>query len=69
MKGLGEGMVMNYIDSLLESNRLRQYERQGYPVLAATMRGRAEAEVWLEEHPDLAQFGDAHEVCESDPPA
>ena len=66
MKGLGEGMVMTYIDSLIESNRLRQYERQGYPVLAATMRGRAEAEVWLEEHPDMAHFGDAPEVSEAD---
>ena len=28
------------IDDLIEDNRLRQYERQGYPVLAPTMRGR-----------------------------
>ncbi|MBV7332780.1 RecQ family ATP-dependent DNA helicase [Chloroflexi bacterium TSY] len=59
LKGLGEGMIMNYIDSLMEDNRLRQYERQGYPVLSATVRGRAQAEVWLEENPELAQFGDA----------
>ena len=57
---------MNYTDGLLESNRLRQYERQGYPVLAATMRGRAEAEVWLEEHPDFADYGIAPETDASD---
>jgi len=62
LKGMGEAMIMNYIDGMLEDNRLRQYERQGYPVLAATVRGRAEAEVWLEENPDKATFGDAPEA-------
>ncbi len=28
-------------------------------MLAATLRGRTEAEVWLQEHPDLAALGDA----------
>ena len=59
LKGLGESAIMGVIDDLIEDNRLRQYERQGYPVLAPTMRGRAEAEAWLAEHPDLAQLGDA----------
>ncbi|MEM7126131.1 MAG: RecQ family ATP-dependent DNA helicase [Chloroflexota bacterium] len=59
LKGMGEAMVMNYVDAMLEDGRLRQYERQGYPVLAATVRGRAEAEVWLGENPELAGFGDA----------
>ena len=66
LKGMGESMVMNYVDSLLEENRLRQYERQGFSVLAATMRGRAEAEVWLAEHPDLAEYGAALEPAEGD---
>jgi len=61
LKVMGEAMIMNYIDSLLEDNRLRQYQRQGYSVLAPTMRGRAEAETWLEEHPDLAEYGEAPE--------
>ena len=47
LKALGETAIIGCIDDLIEDNRLRQYERQGYPVLAATMRGRAEAEVWL----------------------
>lgn len=64
LKALGEAMVMNYVDAMMEDGRLRQYERQGYPVLAATVRGRAEAEVWLQEHPDLAGFGDAPAVAE-----
>jgi ATP-dependent DNA helicase RecQ len=57
LKALGEAMIMNYVDSLLDDNRLRQYQRQGYSVLAPTMRGRAEAEAWLEEHPELADYG------------
>jgi ATP-dependent DNA helicase RecQ len=59
LKALGEGAIMSVIDDLIEDNRLRQYERQGYPVLAPTMRGRAEAEAWLAEHPELAQLGEA----------
>ena len=74
LKGLGEGGIMEYIDELLEQGRLRQYERQGYPVLAPTMRGRAEAEAWLGEHPDLAALGDtpapsATEPVEADTPS
>jgi ATP-dependent DNA helicase RecQ len=57
LKALGEATILSYIDDLLEGNRLRQYERQGYPVLAPTLRGRAEAESWLREHPDLAEVG------------
>ncbi|MEZ4718977.1 MAG: HRDC domain-containing protein [Caldilineaceae bacterium] len=49
---------MNYVDDLLESNHLRQYERNGYPVLAATMRGRADAEEWLAAHPDYAAYAE-----------
>jgi ATP-dependent DNA helicase RecQ len=59
LKPLGESGVLEYVDDLLENNRLRQYERQGYLVLAPTMSGRAEAEVWLNEHPDLAAYGEA----------
>lgn len=64
LKALGEAAIMGIIDDLIEDNRLRQYERQGYPVLAPTMRGRAEAEAWLAEHPELAQMGEAPAVSE-----
>lgn len=57
LKIIGEAMIMNYVDSLLEDHRLRQYQRSGYSVLAPTMRGRAEAEAWLQEHPELAEYG------------
>jgi superfamily II DNA helicase RecQ len=50
---------MTWIDELLESHRLRQFERNGYPVLSTTLSGRAEAEAWLAEHPELAGFGPA----------
>ncbi len=66
LKGLGETQVTEYIDDLLEQNRLRQYERQGYMVLAPTMRGRAEAELWLLEHPELATLGEAPELIASE---
>jgi hypothetical protein len=73
LKGLGEAAVMAYIDDLLEDGRLRQYERQGYPVLAPTLRGRTQAEVWLAEHPDVAGFGprpeDADQAHSEDLPA
>jgi ATP-dependent DNA helicase RecQ len=59
LKAMGEGGVLEYIDDLLESGRLRQYERQGFMVLGTTVSGRAEAEAWLAEHPDLNQFGEA----------
>ncbi len=66
LKAMGEATIMNYIDDLLEDNRLRQYERQGYPVLAPTMRGRVEAEAWLEGHPDLAILGAAPVAIEDE---
>ena len=59
LKALSEGGVIAYIDDLLEQNRLRQYTRQDYLVLAATLRGRIEAEAWLAEHPELAAYGEA----------
>jgi ATP-dependent DNA helicase RecQ len=59
LKMLGEEGIMGYVDDLLEDGRLRQYERQGYLVLAPTQRGRAEAEIWLAEHPDLAEMAPA----------
>ncbi|MEM7532962.1 MAG: RecQ family ATP-dependent DNA helicase [Chloroflexota bacterium] len=62
LKAMGEATVMNYIDSLLEDTRLRQYERQGYPVLAATVKGRTEAELWLVEHPELMEKGPEPEI-------
>lgn len=57
LKGLGESAILQIIDDLLENGRLRQYERQGYPVLAATLRGRIEAETWLAQHPELGHYG------------
>jgi ATP-dependent DNA helicase RecQ len=65
LKGMGEESIMGYVDDLLEDSRLRQYERQGYLVLAPTMRGRAEAEIWLGEHPDLAEMAPAPEAGEA----
>ncbi len=67
MKSLGESGVMGYIDDLLEDGRLRQYERQGYNVLAPTVKGRTQAELWLAEHPELAAYGDAPVVDENAP--
>lgn len=57
LKALGEAGVTAYIDDLIEENRLRQYNRQDYLVLAPTLRGRVEAETWLAEHPELAAYG------------
>jgi ATP-dependent DNA helicase RecQ len=59
LKPLGEGGVSAYIDDLIEENRLRQYTRRDYPVLAPTLRGRSEAEAWLVEHPELAAYGES----------
>jgi len=56
LKGLGEGSITEYVDDMLEDGRFRQYERQGYLVLAVTLRGRVEAEAWLAEHPELNVF-------------
>ncbi len=58
LKGLGEGGVLEYVDELLEAGKLRQYERQGFNVLATTLSGRAEADAWLAEHPEMAAYGD-----------
>ena len=72
LKEMGEAMVMNVIDDLLEGNRLRQYERSGYPVLAATVRGRSEAEAWLAENPTLNVYAEEpllEEITEPAAPA
>ncbi|MCC6170160.1 MAG: RecQ family ATP-dependent DNA helicase [Caldilineaceae bacterium] len=66
LKALGEATIQEYIDDMLEDGRLRQYESQGYPVLAPTLRGRAEAENWLAEHPDLASPAPAPPEPETD---
>ena len=65
LKALGEATIINYIDDLLEDSRLRQYERQGYSVLAPTVRGRAQADLWLAEHPELAAYAEAQPTEES----
>ncbi len=58
LKGMGEATIMNYIDDLLEDNRLRQYERSGYPGAGSHgSRAVPKAEIWLEDHPELAEFG------------
>ena len=67
LKGLGEETILNYIDDLLAENRLRQYERQGYMVLAPTTRGRVEAEIWLTEHPELGEMAPPPESPEGEP--
>ncbi len=59
LKGLGEGGVAEYIDDLLENGMLRQYESNGFNVLAPTLSGRAEADAWLAEHPEMAAYGAA----------
>lgn len=69
LKALGEGGVIAYIDELIEQNRLRQYTRQDYPVLAPTLRGRTEAEAWLAEHPELATYAAAAPAAETSPEA
>jgi ribonuclease D len=51
--------VQAYVDDLIESGRLRQYERQGFLVLAPTLAGRAEAEAWRDQHPELSAYGEA----------
>jgi ATP-dependent DNA helicase RecQ len=59
LKALGESSVQAYVDDLIESGRLRQYERQGFLVLAPTLAGRAEAEAWRDQHPELSAYGEA----------
>jgi ATP-dependent DNA helicase RecQ len=65
LKALGEEVIKSVVDELIEDDRLRQYERQGYSVLAPTLRGRAEAEAWLSEHAEFATVGPAPEAAES----
>ncbi len=65
LKALGEAAIMQFIDDMLEDSRLRQFDRQGYMVLAATLRGRAEAESWIAEHPELNHYGPAPEPSET----
>ena len=64
LKGLGESTIMGYADALLDASHLRQYERSGYPVLAATVSGRTLAEKWLIEHPELAEMAPEPETPE-----
>jgi ATP-dependent DNA helicase RecQ len=68
LKALGEAAALAYIDDLIEQNRLRQYSRQDYLVLAPTLRGRIEAEAWLAEHPELARYGEASLTAEEPEP-
>ncbi|MBK8049277.1 MAG: RecQ family ATP-dependent DNA helicase [Anaerolineales bacterium] len=68
LKGLGEGAVMAYIDDMVEDARMRQYERQGYLVLTPTVVGRAQAEAWLAEHPELSVYGEALAGADGDEP-
>lgn len=69
LKAIGEAGVMTYIDDLLEDLRLRQYERQGYTVLAPTVKGRTQAELWLAERPEMAHYGEAPAAIEGEPEA
>ncbi|MEZ4634222.1 MAG: RecQ family ATP-dependent DNA helicase [Caldilineaceae bacterium] len=63
---LGEGMVIEFVDVLLNQKMLRQYERNGYPVLAPTLKGRTVAETWITEHPEMVDpTGAAPEIVES----
>jgi len=50
---LGESTIIEMLDDLIERKLLRQYERQGYPVLAVTMAGRVIGEDWLAAHPEM----------------
>jgi ATP-dependent DNA helicase RecQ len=73
LKALGEAAVSEQIDQLIKEERLRQYTSpNGFPVLAATLTGRAEAEAWLLEHPELAAYAQPLEKAETveapDPP-
>ncbi|RME59165.1 MAG: RecQ family ATP-dependent DNA helicase [Caldilineae bacterium] len=64
--GMGEAVVVEQIDELLERKLLRQYERHGYPVLAPTMAGRTIAEEWLAAHPEFAEPTGAGEPPEEE---
>jgi superfamily II DNA helicase RecQ len=58
LKGLGEAAVSDHIDKLIKDERLRQYASNGFPVVTPTLRGRAVAEAWLAENPELGSYGD-----------
>jgi ATP-dependent DNA helicase RecQ len=62
---LGEVTIIEFIDEMIAQKLLRQYERNGYPVLAPTLRGRTMAEAWLADHPELtAPTASADEAAE-----
>ena len=67
---LGEGAIVELLDEMIERKLLRQYERQGYPVLALTMAGRVIAEEWLAAHPEMADptaaAGEAGEAAQEE---
>ena len=69
LKALGEVTIIQYIDDLIETQRLRQYEQNGYPVLAPTRKGRIEAETWLAQNPpDEVAKPDATDATGDDAP-
>ena len=58
LKGVPEAVVAEHIDKLIQNEQLRQYTSSaGFPIIAATLAGRAEAEAWLLEHPELNTYG------------
>jgi len=60
LKALGEAAIGEHIDSLIKSDRLRQYTSgQGFLLLALTTLGRNEAAAWLREHPEFNTLQDA----------
>ncbi len=67
LAAMGESVVIEFIDELVNQKLLRQYERSGYPVLAPTLKGRTVAETWLSEHPAMADpTGATPEAVEED---
>ncbi len=54
LRSLGQDAVVQSIDELLADGRLRQYDRNGYPLLSATLSGRTLAGSWQEAHPQPA---------------
>ncbi len=68
LKALGEVTIIQYIDDLIETQRLRQFEQNGYPVLAPTRKGRIEAEAWLANNPPQ-EMPASEAAIETDTPA
>ena len=66
LKELGEVQVSEHVEVLLKGERLRAYDSRGFPVLALTLRGRAEAEAWLAEHPELGGYQEPLPSAESE---